>query len=203
MGRRKKEIPKYGTVTLNGIEYFRTRIEDADGKRVALYAKTAKEIDEKVKEAKRQIEEASFRREPPTVAEYCERWVDMQAAHVRFTTLRDYKSKINQYIVKPLGHMYMANVTADDVKLALIPASKKSTSVYRQVHMLFKAIFHSAIDSNIIDSSPCTNISAKGGAPQKEREALSDEQVNKLLTADRKSTRLNSHANESRMPSSA
>lgn len=58
MGRKKKQIPKYGTVTLNGIEYFRTRIEDADGKRVALYAKTAEELYEKVEEAKRQIEEA-------------------------------------------------------------------------------------------------------------------------------------------------
>ena len=57
MARRKKAIPQYGTVVLNGIEYYRTRIEDADGKRVALYAKTAEELFEKVEEAKRQIEE--------------------------------------------------------------------------------------------------------------------------------------------------
>ena len=88
MGRKKKQIPKYGTVTLNGIEYFRTRIEDADGKRVALYAKTAEELYEKVEEAKRQIEEASFRRATPTVAEYCERWLLMQSAHIRTTTYR-------------------------------------------------------------------------------------------------------------------
>ena len=93
MGRKKKQIPKYGTVTLNGIEYFRTRIEDADGKRVALYAKTAEELYEKVEEAKRQIEEASFRRATPTVAEYCERWLLMQSAHIRTTTLTDYSSK--------------------------------------------------------------------------------------------------------------
>ena len=55
----------FSNVTLNGIEYFRTRIEDADGKRVALYAKTAEELYEKVEEAKRQIEEASFRRAKP------------------------------------------------------------------------------------------------------------------------------------------
>ena len=65
MGRKKKQIPAYGTVILHGIEYFRTRIEDADGKRVALYAKTAEELYEKVEEAKRQIEEASFRRATP------------------------------------------------------------------------------------------------------------------------------------------
>ena len=183
MGRKKKQIPKYGTVTLNGIEYFRTRIEDADGKRVALYAKTAEELYEKVEEAKRQIEEASFRRATPTVAEYCERWLLMQSAHIRTTTLTDYSSKVKNYIVAPLGHMYMANVTTDDVRLALVAASEKSNSVYRSVHMLYKAIFNSAVDSNIIDYSPCERISAKGGKPQKDKDALTDEQIDKLLSA--------------------
>ena len=183
MGRKKKQIPKYGTVTLNGIEYFRTRIEDADGKRVALYAKTAEELYEKVEEAKRQIEKASFRRATPTVAEYCERWLLMQSAHIRTTTLTDYSSKVKNYIVAPLGHMYMANVTTDDVRLALVAASEKSNSVYRSVHMLYKAIFNSAVDSNIIDYSPCERISAKGGKPQKDKEALTDEQIVKLLSA--------------------
>ncbi len=183
MGRKKKQIPKYGTVTLNGIEYFRTRIEDADGKRVALYAKTAEELYEKVEEAKRQIEEASFRRATPTVAEYCERWLLMQSAHIRTTTLTDYSSKVKNYIVAPLGHMYMSNVTTDDIRLALVAASEKSNSVYRSVHMLYKAIFNSAVDSNIIDYSPCERISAKGGKPQKDKDALTDEQISKLLSA--------------------
>ena len=30
MARKKKEIPTYGTVVLKGVEYYRTRIEDAD-----------------------------------------------------------------------------------------------------------------------------------------------------------------------------
>lgn len=183
MGRKKKQIPAYGTVILNGIEYFRTRVEDADGKRVALYAKTPEELYEKVEEAKRQIEEAAFRRATPTVAEYCERWLLMQSAHVRTTTLIDYTSKVKNYIIAPLGHMYMANVTADDVRLALVPVSKKSVSVYRGVHMLYKAIFSAAVDSHIIDSSPCERISAKGGKPQKDRDALTDDQVDKLLSA--------------------
>lgn len=98
MGRKKKQIPTYGTVNLGGIEYYRTRIEDADGKRVALYAKTPEELYEKVEEAKRQIEQAVFRRATPTVAEYCERWLLMQSAHIRTTTLIDYTSKVKNYI---------------------------------------------------------------------------------------------------------
>lgn len=183
MARKKKTIPEYGTVMLNGIEYYRTRIEDADGKRVALYGKTAEELYEKVEEAKQKIEEAAFRRSTPTVAEYCERWLEMQSSRIRFTTFIDYSSKVKNYIVAPLGQKYMADVTADDIKMALIPVSKKSNSVYRSVNMLYKSIFNSAVESNIIDVSPCKRISAKGGKPQKDREVLTDEQVEKLLSA--------------------
>lgn len=128
MARKKKSIPDYGTVMLNGVEYYRTRIQDADGKRVPLYGKTPEELYEKVQDAKRQIEESKFRRATPTVAEYCEKWLLMQSANVRVTTLGDYRSKVKNYIVAPLGNMYMAEVTADDVKLALVPVFKKSAS---------------------------------------------------------------------------
>ena len=183
MARRKKPIPQYGTVVLNGIEYYRTRIEDADGKRVALYAKTAEELFEKVEEAKRQIEEAIFRRSTPTVAEYCEKWLVIQSGRIRSTTLVDYTSKVKNYIVKPLGDKYMADVTADDIKLAMVPVAEKSSSVYKSVNMLYKCIFDSAVESNVISNSPCQGISWKGGKPKKAREALTDEQAKKLLSA--------------------
>ena len=38
---------RYGTVVLNGIEYYRTRVEDSDGNRVALYAKTPEKLYDK------------------------------------------------------------------------------------------------------------------------------------------------------------
>ena len=123
MAKKKKAIPEYGTVIMGGTEYFRTRINDADGKRVALYAKTPEELYEKVEEAKKQIEECTFRRASPTVSEYCDKWLLMQSAHIRNTTYAFYQSKLNKYIKKPLGHKYMADVTADDLKLALIPPS--------------------------------------------------------------------------------
>ena len=93
--------------------------------------------------------------------------------------------KVNNYIIKPLGHMYMADVTTDDIKMALVPASKKSVSVYRSVTMLIKCIFYSAEDSHIIDENPTKRISAKGGIPEKGKEALTDEQVQILLDSIR------------------
>ena len=183
MARKKKSIPQYGTVILRGEEVYRTRIIDADGKRVSLYGRTREELYDKVQEAERLIADAKFRRGTPTVQEYCERWLLMQSAHIRVTTLPDYRSKIKNYIIAPLGHKYMAEVTPEDVAVAIIPASQKSKSIYRSVHMLYKAIFKSAVKNNIIDKSPCEDLSAKGGKPQKDREPLSDEQVKKLLSA--------------------
>lgn len=183
MGRKKKIIPEYRTAIMNGIEYYRTRIVDADGKRVAIYAKTPEELYEKVQKAKQEIKQIRFRKENPTVKEYCEKWLLMRSANIRPNTLIGYESRVKNYIISPLGEKYMSEITADDVKLALVPASLKSSSVYRSVHMLFNNIFDSAVESGVISESPCQRISWKGGKPRREREALTDLQVQKLLAA--------------------
>lgn len=183
MARKKKLIPDYGTTTIKGVEYYRTRIEDADGKRVALYALTREELYEKVQEAQQLIKEAKFRRDNPTVKEYCEKWLLMKSGNVRVTTLNDYTYKVKKFIIEPLGHKYMADVTPDDVKVTILLASKKSESIYRSVQMLYKSIFESAAESNVIDKSPCEKLSAKGGTPQKKKEALTDSQAKRLLEA--------------------
>lgn len=183
MARKKIVIPEYGTCTRKGKIYYRTRIVDSDGKRVSLYAKTPEELYKKVQEAERLIEEASFRIENPTVSDYCEKWLLIQKGRLRSTTYADYEWKVRKYIQKPLGKKYMVDVKPDDVKLALVPALGMSQSVYRSTQMLFKLIFTAAEESHIIKKSPCSKIPAKGGKPQKEKEALSDEQVKKLLDA--------------------
>lgn len=183
MPRKKKVIPEYGTCIRKGIEYYRTRIVDSDGKRVSLYARTPEELYEKVQEAERLIAEASFRKDNPTVNEYCEKWLLIQKGRLRTTTYTDYEWKVKKYIQKPLGNKYMTDVTPDDVNLAILPALSMSESVYRSTQMLYKLIFTAAEDSNVIKKSPCSKLSAKGGKPQKVKKALSDEQVEKLLTA--------------------
>ena len=185
MAKRKRAIPQYGTVELNGIEYYRTRIQDADGKLVALYARTPEELYDKELEALEQIENATFRRKSPTVAEYCEKWLLMQSVHIRATTLTDYTSKIQRHIIKELGQKRMADVTLDDIQLALVPVSQKSASVYKSVVILYKSIFRAAKESHVIDENPTIYLDSKGGVPQEERQALTDEQAERLLDAIR------------------
>ena len=44
MANRKIILPQYGTVMKRGVLYYRTRIKDANGKLVAIYAKTPEEL---------------------------------------------------------------------------------------------------------------------------------------------------------------
>ena len=137
MAARRMMLPDYGTVSMKGTQYYRTRVTDQQGRRVSLYARTREELYQKEQEAIQQIENKTYRRSTPTVEEYCEKWLLMQSAQIRMTTLIDYTSKVKNYIIKPLGDMHMGDVTADDIRLALLAASKKSASVYKSVNVLY------------------------------------------------------------------
>lgn len=181
MAKKQENVPRYGTAMRRGIQYYRTRITDADGKRVDLYAETCEELQLKEMEARRQVEEAVFRRKHPTVAEYCEKWLLMQSAKVSSSTLKGYTLNMKNYVIKPLGDMYLSDVTADDIRLALIPLATKSAGLYNTVNMLLKCVFYSAERNQLLDYNPCVGISAKGGRPGKKKNALTDEQVKQLL----------------------
>ena len=56
MANRKIILPQYGTVMKRGVLYYRTRIKDANGKLVAIYAKTPEELYNKETLALEQIE---------------------------------------------------------------------------------------------------------------------------------------------------
>ena len=137
MAARRMMLPDYGTVSMKGTQYYRTRVTDQQGRRVSLYARTREELYQKEQEAIQQIENKTYCRSTPTVEEYCEKWLLMQSAQIRMTTLIDYTSKVKNYIIKPLGDMHMGDVTADDIRLALLAASKKSASVYKSVNVLY------------------------------------------------------------------
>ena len=181
MAKKKQSVPEYGTVTRKGTLYYRTRITDADGKQVSLYATTCEELYEKQLEARRQVEEIIFHRKHPTVAEYCEKWLLMQSAKVSAATMKGYNQNMRSYVIKSLGDMYMEEVTADDIRLALVPLSKKSEGLYATVNMLIKCVFYSAERSQLITHNPCVGISAKGGKASKKKDALTDQQVAVLL----------------------
>lgn len=177
MPRPKKPIYEY----VEKLDRYRKRIKDADGKYVAIYGKTPDELTRKIAESEAQIKEAKYRRENPTVKEYAEKWLTMQSANIRASTLVDYTSCVKIYIIGTLGERFMCEVTADDVKMAITKAADKSASVYRKTQMLFKQIFRSAEDSGVIDQSPCEKLNPRGGKPALDKVALTKEQESILV----------------------
>lgn len=91
---------------------------------VSLYAATCEELYEKQLEGWQKVEEMIFHQQHPTVAEYCEKWLLMQSTKVSAATLKGYTADMKNYIIKPLGKTYMEEVTADDIRRALVPLSK-------------------------------------------------------------------------------
>lgn len=83
--------------------------------------------------------------------------------------------------VDKYGERHLSEVTADNIKLAMVPVSKRSEAVYSTVNMLLKSIFYSAEYSNLIEDNPTKKLNAKGGTPKKEKEPLTDAQVKTLL----------------------
>ena len=181
MARPKKPTYEY----VEKLQRYRKRIKDADGKYVAIYGRTPEELTKKIEEAQTLIDDLSYNLEYPTLSEYADKWLVMHATTISEGTLQDYRYIIEHFIKKPLGHHRMADITQDDIKLALISASSMSESVYQKTVMLYKMIFSSALESGKISHFPCNKLGKKGGTPPKEKQALRSDQVKTLLDAVR------------------
>lgn len=88
--------------------------------------KSCEEVYDKVQEAKRVIAEAKFRKNNPTVKEYCEKWLLMKSANVRPNTLAGYRRAMEKHIIGPIGDRYIDEITPDDLKMLMVPVSKMS-----------------------------------------------------------------------------
>ena len=178
---KKKVIPEYSKVKKNGTEYYRTRILDADGKQVDIYGKTCEEVYDRAHAASRAIADAIFRKNNPTVREYCEKWLKMKSATVRPNTLEGYRKAMEKHIIEPIGDRYIDEITADDLKMLMVPVSKMSKGLYGTVNMLLKCVFYSAVESDVIKDNPAACIDPRGGKAKKEKVALTDKQIGTLL----------------------
>lgn len=143
---KKKTIPQYTSVERKGIQHYRTRILDADGKQVSLYATTCEELYEKQLAARRQVQEILFHRQHPTVAEYCEKWLMMQSAKVSAATLKGYTSNMRNYVIKCVFYSAeRSQLLADNPCVGISgkggrPAQKKEALSDQQVAVLLEAI---------------------------------------------------------------
>lgn len=71
---------------------------------------------------------------------------------------------MRNYVIKPMGDMYMEEVTADDIRLALVPLSKKSEGLYNKVNMLIKCIFIPQSAASFLKITPAREYRVRAGS---------------------------------------
>ena len=125
----------YNTITKKGHTYYYTSIADADGKRVSFYGKTCEEVYDKAEKGRKSIEELKFRKANPTVRDYSEKWLLMKSATIRENTLEGYRKTIEKHILSAIGDKYIDEVTADDLKMLMVPVSKLSSATYSHISL--------------------------------------------------------------------
>ena len=77
MATKSTNIPQYGTTMRGNIQYYRTRILDADGKQVSLYATTCEELFQKEKEFPRFRDLLNYLLKIQLQLEFDFQWVDI------------------------------------------------------------------------------------------------------------------------------
>ena len=161
----ENKYPDYKMIMIKGTLYYYTSYKNKNGERRKVYGKTRRELFYKAAEKAQKAAEEREKILNPTVEEYCEKWLQMQAAYVRPETLRGYRRVLKKHVITPLGHLRMSEITADMLKMAFIPLSEYSTYTNETVNMLVKNIFRSYEANFNTGYNPAKKLRLKGALP--------------------------------------
>ena len=176
----QKQKAEYEYVESRGL--YRKRVQDVDGKYVAISAKTPEKLEKKLEEFEKRKLLSTTGRKNMLVNDYIQNWLDLHSANLGFGTTLNYQSTINCNIKPYLAGKRMLNIKPNDIKFVMSQMSGKSESLFKNTYQLLNQVFNSAVENRDILVNPCPKIKM-GGIPQKDRLALTDDQVAVLLDA--------------------
>lgn len=134
------------------------------GKQKTIYGKTEKEVKDKLKKIKAEIELDTYQEETKDkLKDWIMKWLnDYKKAYIKPYTYDSYERMISVHIIPKLGHIKLVDLTADDVQNLYNEMVKKkySNRMIRYVHILLKASITQAVKNrilkyNIIDAVYC------------------------------------------------
>lgn len=166
-------------------KYYRKRIKAPDGRWVDVYAKTQKELTEKV--TLKQNELAAPENVPPGelfVYEYAAAFYARQAPHLSEDRRKVYKHQINKVILPVIGAKKIAEVTLDDLKDVLATRAHLSKRSQTDTVNILRQIFGAAEDADVIPKDVSRKLKP-GGRPPVKKHALTEAQQEQLLAAVR------------------
>ena len=144
-----------------------------DGKKYYIYKKNAKELFEKERAKREEIENGFEKRNNPTVKEYYERWTDARRDSVKESTLRGqikmYEAISRIYIPsasRTFGEMKIKEVSIDDLRIVQAELKKgevkkdgtrseRKTQTVNDYLAHFSHCMNDALKERVIDYNPC------------------------------------------------
>ena len=159
-----------------------------DGKRIFLYAKDPKELEQKYIEQKYLTNKNIFvNDENLTVEQWANKWVELYKSDKEIATQEMYKDLIRLYIIPEIGYIKLKNLKEANITSMLNNMSKKGITRRRDVALLtIKQILDKAVDNDYIYKNVAKSVKISKHVA-KEKEQLSNntvELINKLAKDD-------------------
>ena len=163
---------------------YRTAIQTGyspDGKPIKKYfsAKTIKELEEKIFNAKMEASNGLILSDNTTLGAYADKWLSVYKANKSIYTRNMYRHKlsymdsIKDFPLKKINRLMIQEIINDNAE---------HPRTCEQILITLKQIYKSAIQDGILNKSPCIDIELPRHAP-KENRALTAEEKKKLRSA--------------------
>lgn len=164
---------------------YATHITTPTGQRVYVSAKSQGELDKRVAQMKMEMGAGVNIADNTTFEEYARLWLRTYKAppKVRQTTYDTIEWHLEKNIIPFFNGMALRDVRPLHIQSFLASVSGFSYAVQSKCLQTVKAIFRTAEDNGLILKSPVRSSDKAGGAKPKEKEALTNEQAQRLLTA--------------------
>ena len=186
MGRRGNGE---GSITKrkDGLYMARYWVETPMGKkRKTVYAKTRREIDEKLTKAKADRSRGLiFEGDRETLSAYLERWLsDVVRDTVKENMLENYTYLVRRHIIPELGHLRLKDLKTDQVRHLYRKKldSGLSNRTVQLIHTTLRKALQQAVSDGILPRNVCEAVKAPRRV-KKEMQILTPEQARKFLKA--------------------
>ena len=144
---------------------FRLQFIGDDGLKHDIKANTKKELDEKVRKLKNDIDEgySPLKSSSVTVQKWFDKCLSEYKTNVSEQTLTGYKSKVNSWIIPVIGHMRIKDVRPLDCQAVMNRMQGKAADTIRKVRQIMFFCFDKAVENHFIRNNPATHITAPKG----------------------------------------
>ena len=169
--------------------YLRKTFTFKDGKRYSVYAKSKKELEDKIYQKKQQLEidyeQGKKNHDDPRLDAFYEKWVEIRRDSIKEATIRcqhfQYDTCANVLIDgKRLGDYRLSEIKPDDIRTVQKELVKKNnTQTVNDKIAVLSHIFHDAIRERYLTYNPCSPV-----RPLKRTEERARDTIHRALTIE-------------------